>query len=154
MVMVNENDILKKAILLAIKAHRDQERLDGTPYILHPLAIMDQMQTPREKTVAVLHDVIEDHPEYFEEVFHLLGHDQELMNAIARLTRNQDAKLNRTYEDYIDYMILREDQIAIKVKIADIKHNLSTIEIFGDKAPQMKERYEKALTKLECYLNK
>ena len=51
---------LEKAIALAAIAHEGQTDKAGAPYILHPLRMMLTLQTPEERMVAVLHDVVED----------------------------------------------------------------------------------------------
>jgi len=55
---------LDKAIKLATKYHEWQFRKDGTPYIVHPIAVMDLLKKynfPEDALIsAVLHDICED----------------------------------------------------------------------------------------------
>ena len=51
--------LLKRAIEIAIEAHKGQKDRAGTPYILHPLRVMLRVESDTEMIVAVLHDVIE-----------------------------------------------------------------------------------------------
>ena len=55
---------LQKAIKVATKYHEWQIRKDGTPFIVHPLAVMELLKErnfPEETLIAaVLHDVCED----------------------------------------------------------------------------------------------
>ncbi|MCB0011582.1 MAG: hypothetical protein KDE34_06765, partial [Anaerolineales bacterium] len=48
--------LLEKAILLATQAHQGQRQKDGSPYILHPLHLMAQLDGTDAQLVAVLHD--------------------------------------------------------------------------------------------------
>ena len=52
--------LLKRAIEIAIEAHKGQKDRTGAPYILHPLRVMLRLESDTEMIVAVLHDVIED----------------------------------------------------------------------------------------------
>ena len=51
----------KLALQIATKAHKGQVRKDGkTPYIKHPIRVANQFNDDFKKTIAVLHDVLED----------------------------------------------------------------------------------------------
>ena len=51
---------LEKAIQIAVKAHEGQPDKAGAAYILHPLRVMQNLDTETEMIVGVLHDVVED----------------------------------------------------------------------------------------------
>ena len=53
-------ELLNKAIRLAKLAHNGQVDKGGSPYIGHPLRVMNQLDTPEEQIVGVLHDAVED----------------------------------------------------------------------------------------------
>ena len=53
---------LEKAIELAANYHAGQTDRGGTPYILHLLAVMMAVDGIEAKTIAVLHDILEDTP--------------------------------------------------------------------------------------------
>jgi GTP pyrophosphokinase len=59
-----ETDMINKAYDLAREAHKDQKRLSGEDYVIHPVSvayILAEMQMDTETIVAaILHDVIED----------------------------------------------------------------------------------------------
>ena len=57
---MNFEILLNRAIELAKKAHKNQKDKAGKPYIGHCLRVMDSLNTPEDKIVGVLHDVIED----------------------------------------------------------------------------------------------
>jgi (p)ppGpp synthase/HD superfamily hydrolase len=108
---------LEKAIELAVEKHKGQVDKGGAPYILHPLFIMTRMDTETEKIVAVLHDIIEDTELTFKDLKNY-GFSDEVLNALEYLTRRND-------EDYFSYIErIKNNPIAIKVKLADLEHNM------------------------------
>ena len=63
--MTNEDaGTLKHAIKIASVAHRGQLDKANKPYILHPMQVMDQVESTDEKITAILHDVVEKNPEW------------------------------------------------------------------------------------------
>jgi (p)ppGpp synthase/HD superfamily hydrolase len=110
---------LGRAIALAARAHRDQKDRDGqTPYILHPLAVMQAVARhgTDAQIVAVLHDTLEDTE---VTVMHLktAGASRAQIDALIALTRGK----HETYASYIDRCL--RDPLAAVVKIADHDHN-------------------------------
>ena len=81
--------ILDRAILFAVEAHKGQLRKDGTPFILHPLedaAIVGTMTSdPEVLAAAVLHDTVEDTAvtpaqileQFGQRVYELVMHETE-----------------------------------------------------------------------------
>jgi len=67
-----ERDQVLKAYEYGAKAHHDQRRRSGEPYIAHPVAvatILAQLRLDSETIIAaLLHDVIEDTPTLRENV--------------------------------------------------------------------------------------
>ena len=53
-------NLTRKALEIATKAHEGQVDKAGVTYILHPVHLAEQMDTPIETAVALLHDVVED----------------------------------------------------------------------------------------------
>ena len=110
-------NLLEQAISLAVEAHAGQVRKDGTPYILHPLHVMLQMDSEVERITAVLHDVVEDTAVTFADLQEMKL-PPEALEAIRLLTHEDSVP----YETYI--MTLKTNPIARRVKLADLKHNL------------------------------
>jgi len=51
----------KEASKIAYRAHYGQFRRGGTiPYIIHPLRVANSFKDDIKKTIAILHDVVED----------------------------------------------------------------------------------------------
>jgi len=79
--------MLEDAIILATRAHADQVDKAGQPYILHPLRVMNALSYPEGRILGVLHDVLEDVPEFEPDVRKLFGTDIALWEALQYLTR-------------------------------------------------------------------
>lgn len=144
-IMKYDFQLLIKAINYATEKHYGQTRLDGRPYITHPLAVCELVDGIVERIVAVLHDVLEDTDASIGELYDTFG--DEITNAVIVLTKQEGT----TYEDYIQWIKDSDEQNAIAVKIADLHHNLSTIDNIPDmdKRKRLKSRYIKALEVLE-----
>ena len=127
------------ALKLATKAHEGQVRkYSGLPYITHPMAVADKFEDEHLKILAVLHDVIEDTDISFIDLFFKYNISFSMITDLSFLTKPK----SYTYLKYI--LRIKENKIAIKVKIEDIKHNLSDL-----KDGCLKDKYLMALYILE-----
>ena len=107
---------LEKALLVATKAHEGQVDKNGQPYILHPLAVASKLDDLELKTIAILHDTIEDTdvtPEFLLEQ----GIPEEVVDIVKMLTKPKNIK----YEDYLREIC--KNPKAKQVKLADLAHN-------------------------------
>lgn len=129
---------LTSAIMIAAEAHENQTDKNGAPYILHPLRVMLAMEDETHMIVAVLHDVAEDFAFGWSRI-HEVDFSDEILDAVDALTRRED----EGYDDFIKRAAANE--IARKVKIADIRDNLRP------GAASLRSRYEKALAYLKNY---
>ncbi len=113
------NNVFEKALMIAIQAHSGQTDKQGKPYILHPLAVASQLDSLELKTIALLHDTIED--SWVSKEFLLdNGIPEELVEVIALLTKPKDMP----YEDYLRRV--KTNPMALAVKKADLAHNTSS----------------------------
>ena len=117
---------------ICILAHRGQTRNDGvTPYCTHPIAVAEMMTTDEEKIVALLHDVPEDTKWYLDQsvstskryICSPEGKCYELTYDIHEALGLLD-KTGYNHKEYIDRVGHR--LLAIKPKIADMFHNISS----------------------------
>ena len=134
----------KKALKLCFEAHKEQVDKSGMPYVFHPFHLAEQMQTEETTIVALLHDLVED-TEYTIEDLVNMGFDKAITDAIALMTHTDDM-------DYMDYVrMIKENPIAKKVKLADLKHNsdLTRLDVVDEKALNRREKYLKAISLLE-----
>ena len=124
------------------------------PYINHPLAVMNMMTTEEEKTVAVLHDVFEKCPGYalgrvMDDSAHWIKirptmTDIQISERMFWMLSVLSKDKHTRYESYITYLISSciylNNKVPIKVKLADIIHNLS-----GSPSEHAKQKYMKAI---------
>ncbi|MFQ5571699.1 MAG: HD domain-containing protein [Rhodothermales bacterium] len=131
--------MLERAIRLAAEAHQGQIDKAGAPYILHPLRLMLRMETPVEMMAAVLHDVVEDTP-WTLETLRDEGFSEEVVDAVAHLTRRKDESYNAFIERAAGHPVAR------RVKLADLEDNMDLRRLDGltkkDQARLL--RYQKA----------
>jgi (p)ppGpp synthase/HD superfamily hydrolase len=134
---------LAEAIQLATKLHAGQVDKAGKDYITHPLRVMSSVEGETEKIVAVLHDTLEDTSITFEELENLFG------SAVANTVKTLSKLENEDYFDFIDRV--KQNPVAVKVKIADIKDNLdlSRLKTITERDLVRFEKYQKALLKLK-----
>ena len=139
--------LLDLAIEIAEKAHTGQVDKAGKPYILHPLTVMAQMEDVESKIVAVLHDAIEDSDLTLTELSQQ-GFPELITEAIAAITK-LDGEL---YDDYL--LRVMGNAIALKVKIADVSHNMDISRIAHptDRDFQRLEKYQKVLKQLTAQM--
>lgn len=110
-----------QALEIAKKAHRGQFRkYSGLPYISHPVAVADSLDTEAEKVLGVTHDVVEESDITIEDLVNL-GMGDELAEALDCLT----CRKNESYLHYI--MRIEKNKLATKVKLKDLEHNMSDL---------------------------
>ena len=135
-------DIIKKAYNYSINAHKDQVRLSGEPYIIHPLEVAIilanlQLDTPTI-VAAFLHDVVEDTDISIDIIKQKFS--SEIANLVDGVTKISTLKKKTTVSDQADYirkMLIAsiKDVRVILIKLADKLHNMRTI-MFHNKTKQ------------------
>ena len=108
--------LTKKAMKLCFEAHAGQIDKCGIPYVNHPLHLAEQMRYEDEICVALLHDVMEDCGKTPDDL-RAIGISERAVQALLLLTHDE----NVPYLDYVRK--LKDNEIARKVKIADLRHN-------------------------------
>ena len=109
--------LLPKAISIAVKAHRGQKDRYGKAYILHPLRVMSKVAGDEAKTVAILHDVVEDTAWTLGKLKRE-GFPEKILRALDCLTR----KNGEDYEKFVERS--SRDVLARRVKLADLEDNM------------------------------
>jgi len=107
---------LERAIAIAAAAHAGQLDKSGAPYILHPLRVMLRLNSPEERMVAVLHDVVEDTKVTLDDL-RAEGFSPEVLRAVDAVTKRE----GETYEDFVARA--GADPIGRRVKLADLEDN-------------------------------
>ncbi|MBO5472849.1 MAG: bifunctional (p)ppGpp synthetase/guanosine-3',5'-bis(diphosphate) 3'-pyrophosphohydrolase [Lachnospiraceae bacterium] len=137
--------LIEKAYRTASKAHKDQVRKSGEPYIIHPLCvaiILADLELDKETIVAgLLHDVVEDTIMTDEEISEQFGADVGLLvDGVTKLEKlnfhgehgnyDKDAeKLERQAENLRKmFLAMAKDIRVILIKLADRLHNMRTLQ--------------------------
>ena len=139
-----EHELYKKAIQFATEKHKGQKRLDGQDYITHPILVSNSLIDTQSKIVGMLHDILEDTDTTYEELTNIFG--KHVAECVHILTKSED----EPYSNYIDRIAKSNNEMVKNVKIADLIHNLSTIDNIPDKEKRerLKKRYETAIIAL------
>lgn len=133
------------ALQIAQKAHAGQVDKAGKDYILHPITVASYMDTDTEKTIAYLHDVLEDTDVTVDALRKIFPN--EIVDTLITLTHRKD-------ESYFEYIQrVSKSKLAKKVKVADLLHNLDITRI---KEPTKQdyerlEKYKKAILYLTTH---
>ena len=139
--------LLQRAIAIAAKAHEGQVDKAGNPYLDHPLAVMENVNSLDQKIVAVLHDAVED-SELTLEQLRSEGFPEVLVSAIEAITKIE----GEAYATYLERVIA--NPIALPVKIADVTHNLDLRRIAHPTEADFQRiaKYKKVLSQLRAAL--
>lgn len=134
----------KKALKLCFEAHKDQLDKSSLPYVFHPFHLAEQMDSEETTVVALLHDVVED-TSYTIEDLKNMGFSEKILEAVSLMTHEEGME----YMDYVKK--IKNNEIARKVKLADLKHNsdLKRLDKVDEKALKRREKYIKAIALLE-----
>ena len=127
--------LIDQAVEYAREKHKDQKRKDGSPYIIHPLAVAEivaEMGLDVDAILgALLHDCIEDTDASFDEIARLFGNTAaELVEGVTKLTR---ANFSSSEEQQMEnlrkmFMAMSKDIRVVLIKIADRLHNMRTMQ--------------------------
>lgn len=130
-------DLTIKAMNLAYAAHHGQFDKGGVPYIFHPIHLAEEMDDEVSTCVALLHDTVEDTAVTLEELAEIFP--REIVEAVDLLTHREGV-------EYFDYVrSIRANPVAVKVKLADLRHNGDPNRISNQgNAEKRREKYAKA----------
>jgi len=127
--------LIERAVQYAQNKHRNQTRKDGSPYIIHPLAVAEIVAEMGLDTDAILgallHDCIEDTDASHAEIEKIFGQTvAELVEGVTKLTR---ANFSSTEEAQMEnlrkmFMAMSKDIRVVLIKIADRLHNMRTMQ--------------------------
>ena len=132
-------DSLSKAYNFAVKAHANQQRSSGDPYLIHPVAVANILTDLKldSATIAtgLLHDTIEDTKATYETVKDEFGKEvADLVEGVTKISELEDKAIKNSKAENFRKLILAtsKDIRVLLVKIADRLHNMRTIEGFKD----------------------
>lgn len=136
---VSESEMqrLRAAYAFAKKAHGDQRRKSGEPYITHPIAValIAAVELSLDVDVVIaclLHDVVEDTKFDFKDIRALFGPDVEtLVELVTKPDGGREKKFEMSKQlDNFKHMLgaMRGDIRGILIKLADRLHNMRTLQ--------------------------
>ena len=144
---------IDKAYNFALEAHKDQRRVSGLPYILHPTSvacILVNLGMDTDSIIAaLLHDVVEDTEYTLEDVTKLFGADIALLiDGLTKLSKIKYSNREEQQAENLRKMLIAmsSDIRVIIIKLADRLHNMRTIGCMKEQ-----KRRDKALENMEVY---
>ena len=137
--------LIDKAVEYANAKHQYQKRKDGSPYIIHPLAVAQvvaEMGLDMDAILgALLHDCIEDTDASHEDIEKLFGTTvAELVEGVTKLTRTDFTTSEQAQMESLRkmFMAMSKDIRVVLIKIADRLHNMRTMQ-YQTPAKQIKK---------------
>jgi GTP diphosphokinase / guanosine-3',5'-bis(diphosphate) 3'-diphosphatase len=141
-------DTLSKAYNFAVRAHKNQKRDSGDPYLIHPVAVADILTDLKldSATIAtgLLHDTIEDTKATYISVAKEFGKEvADLVEGVTKISQ-LEGKVNKNSkaENFRKLILATSKDIRVLlVKLADRLHNMRTLSSINDE--YKKERIAK-----------
>jgi len=138
-------ETLSKAYLFALKAHRNQKRDSGDPYLIHPVAVADILSDLKldSATIAtgLLHDTIEDTNATYTTVEKEFGKEvADLVEGVTKISQLEDKVTPNSKAENFRKLILAtsKDIRVLLVKLADRLHNMRTLSSIINKSKRQR----------------
>lgn len=130
--------LINRAYVYSMKAHGNQKRASGQPYLVHPLAVAgilaDLKLDDASIAVGLLHDTLEDTLSTYEELKSLFGADvAELTEGVTKLSKvSFEDKAVEQAENFRKLLLaMSKDIRVLLIKLADRLHNMRTLSAFA-----------------------
>ena len=132
-------ETLNKAYYFAVKAHENQKRDSGDPYVIHPVAVANILSDLKldSATIAtgLLHDTIEDTHATYQTIKQEFGQEvADLVEGVTKISAFENQALSISKAENFRKLIIAtsKDIRVLLVKIADRLHNMRTINAIND----------------------
>ncbi|MCR4604611.1 MAG: bifunctional (p)ppGpp synthetase/guanosine-3',5'-bis(diphosphate) 3'-pyrophosphohydrolase [Eubacterium sp.] len=140
--------LIRQAYDLAKKAHKNQKRRSGEPYLTHPVCvaiILAQLEMDKETIIGgLLHDVIEDTKYTYDDITEMFSEEIAiLVDGVTKLTQlNYSADKVEVQAENLRKMFLAmaADIRVIIIKLADRLHNMRTMQFMPPEKQREKSR--------------
>ena len=139
---------LSKAYNFALEAHKNQKRVSGLPYIVHPIAVADILAELKLDSATIitglLHDTIEDTKATYGIVLKEFGKEvADLVDGVTKISVLEEKAAENSQAENFRKLILAtsKDIRVLLVKLADRLHNMRTIH--GISSEEKKKRIAK-----------
>ncbi|GFR35809.1 GTP pyrophosphokinase [Thermobrachium celere] len=146
-------ELIKKAYELAEKAHKDQYRESGEPYLMHPVEValitIELGLDTDTICAALLHDVVEDTDYTYEDIKNMFNPQIAfLVEGVTKLGKIEYKSKEEQQAENIRKMLvaMANDVRVILIKLADRLHNMRTLKYL----PPHKQK-EKAQETLDIF---
>ncbi|MEM6515829.1 MAG: RelA/SpoT family protein [Bacteroidota bacterium] len=132
-----DKKLIRRAFEVAVDAHKNQRRKSGEAYIFHPIAVarIVASEIGLDATciaAALLHDVVEDNPEYtIDDMERLFGETvARIVDGLTKISSlSKEANVSTQAENFRKMLLtLNDDVRVIIIKIADRLHNMQTMD--------------------------
>ena len=133
---IKEGDtkLIRKALNIAMEAHKEMRRKSGEPYIYHPLEValicVEEIGLgPTSIICALLHDVVEDTTITLKEINQDFGPKvAQIIDGLTKIAENFEQTQSAQAENFRKMLLtLSEDVRVILIKLADRLHNMRTL---------------------------
>ncbi|MDA1197722.1 MAG: RelA/SpoT family protein [Proteobacteria bacterium] len=128
---------LNKAYNFALEAHKNQKRVSGLPYVVHPIAVADILAELKLDSATIitglLHDTIEDTKATYDIVLQEFGKEvADLVDGVTKISALENKASENSQAENFRKLILAtsKDIRVLLVKLADRLHNMRTIASF------------------------
>ena len=146
-------ETLSKAYDFALKAHEKQKRDEGSPYIIHPVAVANILTELKldSATIAtgLLHDTIEDTYATYNTIESEFGKEvADLVDGVTKISEFENQAISNSKAENFRKLILAtsKDIRVLLVKLADRLHNMRTIKVV-----EKEKQIRKAKETMEIY---
>ena len=144
---------IRKAYEFANKAHGDQRRVSGVPFILHPTSVAcilaDIGMDTDSIVAALLHDTVEDTDVTLKDIEDDFGEEVAvIVDGLTKIRKIQYTDREEQQAENVRKMLIAmsNDIRVIIIKLADRLHNMRTIECVKEQ-----KRRDKAVECMEVY---
>ncbi|HEX2858981.1 MAG TPA: bifunctional (p)ppGpp synthetase/guanosine-3',5'-bis(diphosphate) 3'-pyrophosphohydrolase [Alphaproteobacteria bacterium] len=127
--------LINRAYVYSMKAHGNQKRASGEPYLNHPLAVAevlaDMKLDDHSIAVGLLHDTLEDTLSTYDELEKIFGREvAELTEGVTKLSRVsfEDKSIEQAENFRKLLLAMSKDIRVLLIKLADRMHNMRTID--------------------------
>jgi GTP pyrophosphokinase len=133
--ILDNEDVVGRALDFAYKLHDGQCRASGEPYILHPIAVAAILKDLGGSNAMIaagfLHDVVEDTDVSCDQIEEMFGKEvRQLVEGVTKLSKlSFESKTESQAENFRRmFLAMAQDIRVIIVKLADRLHNMRTLE--------------------------
>ncbi|MBQ9022240.1 MAG: bifunctional (p)ppGpp synthetase/guanosine-3',5'-bis(diphosphate) 3'-pyrophosphohydrolase [Eggerthellaceae bacterium] len=135
----DDEKMLARAFEFAKRAHADQRRKSGEPFVAHPIEVAiilaDLYMDVETLCAAILHDTVEDSDVTLEEVARTFNENvASLVDGVTKITRIEVGTLSDEQAQTIRKMFvaMNKDIRVVVIKLADRLHNMRTLSALGE----------------------